>query len=135
MCGAQATYGRSSIHKAGLLIDIAPDGSRPRRGRDVRNGSTMRATRSAAASPKRLRWRSGQPRLKNRNWSYLIGPKCGRPSLRLEAGELHHLAPLLGLVGNEPAERRRRAADQDAAELVEACLHFRIDDHRVHLAV
>src|SRR5262249_60904451 len=58
-----------------------------------------------------------------------------RRSLRLQTGEPHHLRPLVGLVGDQPAEIRRRAADDHAAELVEARLDLRVGEHRIGLAV
>src|SRR5262245_12570963 len=44
--------------------------------------------------------------------------------LRLDAGELDHLGPLFGFVGNELAEVRRRASEYHAADLCETRSHF-----------
>ena len=56
------------------------------------------------------------------------------PSLRLDARGLDHLAPLLGLGGDEPAELRRRTGRQRlAAELEQPRAHRRLRDGCVDL--
>src|SRR5262249_13466863 len=60
---------------------------------------------------------------------------CSPHSFRLHAREADHLAPLLGLLGNQPAECRGRARDQHAAKLVELCFHRWLGQHRVDLAI
>ena len=58
-----------------------------------------------------------------------------RPSRHLGARELHHLAPLLGLVGDELGELGGRAGQQRGAHLGEACLRLLVGEHRVHRLV
>src|SRR6516225_5836235 len=62
-----------------------------------------------------------------------IGPVA--VSLRLDAGELDHLAPLLGLVDNQLAELGRRSRQRRAAEVGEARPHLGIGERRVNLFV
>jgi hypothetical protein len=45
----------------------------------------------------------------------------GRRSVGLYARELHHLAPLLGFVRDQPSEVGRRTYQRDAAEVGETC--------------
>src|SRR5262245_22326607 len=56
-------------------------------------------------------------------------------SLRLDAGELDHLAPLLGLVDNQLAELGRRSRQRRAAEVGEARPHLGVGERRVDLLV
>src|SRR5215813_10187882 len=60
---------------------------------------------------------------------------CSPQSLRLHAREPDHLAPLLGFLGNELAECRRRARDQHTAKIIELCFHGWLGQNRVDLAV
>src|SRR5579883_469748 len=50
---------------------------------------------------------------------------------RLDAGELDHLAPLLGLARDQLAEILRRAGQRYAAEGIVARLDLRIEDRRI----
>jgi hypothetical protein len=56
-------------------------------------------------------------------------------SLRLDAGELDHLAPLLGFVDDKLAEVGRRSRQRRAAEVGETGLHLRVVESRVDLLV
>src|SRR6266542_2158211 len=56
-------------------------------------------------------------------------------SLRLKPGELHHLAPLLGLLGDEPTELGGRAGKRLAAYFGKLCSHHRIVQSGVDLAI
>src|SRR5437879_4002302 len=47
-------------------------------------------------------------------------------SVRLDAGELHHLAPLLGLLSDDPPEFGRRAWENRAGQFGNPCLHLGI---------
>jgi hypothetical protein len=58
-----------------------------------------------------------------------------RGSLRLDAGELDHLGPFLGFVGNELAEIGRRARKHCAAEVNEPRFHVGIGEGCVDLRV
>src|SRR5262249_57537756 len=58
---------------------------------------------------------------------------CG--SLRLDVGEPHHLAPLLGFLGDEFAEIGGRAHEHRTAEVGKARLQLGIDKARVDLLV
>src|SRR5262245_56205795 len=60
---------------------------------------------------------------------------CSPHSFRLHAREPDHLAPLLGLLGDQLAECRGRARNQHAAKLVELCLDRGLGQNRVDLAV
>src|SRR4029077_10313701 len=59
----------------------------------------------------------------------------GVASLRLEAGALDDLAPLLDFLGDELAEVGRCTRQHGAAEVAEPCLHLGIDQRRVDLVV
>src|SRR5262249_59612161 len=56
-------------------------------------------------------------------------------SICLYACELHHLGPLLGFVGDEPAEVGGRARNHDCTEVGEPCLYFGIRESRIDLLV
>src|SRR5215510_12134992 len=56
-------------------------------------------------------------------------------SLRLDAGELDHLAPLLGFVGDQLSELSRRSRQRHAAEVSETGVHLRVVESRVDLLV
>src|SRR5262245_32959314 len=56
-------------------------------------------------------------------------------SLRLDASELDHLAPLLGLVDDQLAELGRRSRQRRAAEVGEARPHLGVGERRVDLLV
>src|SRR5262245_65889447 len=56
-------------------------------------------------------------------------------SLRLDASELDHLAPLLGFFGDKPAEIGRRAHHHCAAQIGKPRLQLGIDKARVDLLV
>src|SRR5262245_36701623 len=58
-----------------------------------------------------------------------------RFSLRLDASELDHLAPLLGFIGDELAELGRRSRQRRAAEVSETGAHLGIGERRVDLLV
>src|SRR5262249_57565183 len=58
---------------------------------------------------------------------------CG--SLRLKPRELHHLAPLLGFLGDEPTQRGRRAGKRLAAYFGKLCAHRGIAQRGVDLPV
>src|SRR6516165_3863091 len=62
-----------------------------------------------------------------------VGPVA--VSLRLDAGELDHLAPLFGLFGDELAEVGRRAWKWGGAPLGKPRLHLGIGKGRVDLRV
>src|SRR5579859_7972762 len=62
------------------------------------------------------------------------GAPVRRVSLRLDAGKPDHLAPLLGLVGDELAEIGRRARQQRGAEIGELGLDLRLGQDRLRLA-
>src|SRR5215475_1251720 len=61
------------------------------------------------------------------------GAACG--SLRLKPREFHHLAPLLGFLGDEPTERGGRAGKRLAADFGKLCAHRGIAQRSVDLAV
>src|SRR5262245_63888528 len=61
------------------------------------------------------------------------GRRCG--SLRLKPRELHHLAPLLGFLGDEPTKRGGRAGKRLAAYFGKLCAHRGIAQRGVDLAV
>src|SRR5262245_57317207 len=63
---------------------------------------------------------------------YLIGTAI---SVRFDAHELHHLAPLLRFVGDELAEVGRGAGKHRAAQLRKSRLHLGIVESRVDLLV
>src|SRR5262249_47464809 len=56
-------------------------------------------------------------------------------SICLYACELHHLGPLLGFAGDEPAEVGGRARNHDCTEVGEPCLYFGIRESRIDLLV
>src|SRR5215471_5946821 len=56
-------------------------------------------------------------------------------SICLDACELHHLAPLFSLFGNELAEVDRRAWKCGGAPLGKPCLHLGIGEGRIDLRV
>src|SRR5262249_17439798 len=56
---------------------------------------------------------------------------CEAGSLRLDAGQLDHLAPLLGVVGDELTELGRRARKHRAAEVDKACFQPGIGGARI----
>src|SRR5262245_4883782 len=56
-------------------------------------------------------------------------------SVRLDAGELDHLGPFLGFVGDKLAELGRRSRQRRAAEISETGLHLRVVQSRVDLLV
>src|SRR5215471_16102750 len=56
-------------------------------------------------------------------------------SLRLDAGELDHLAPLLGFVCDHLGELSRRSRQRHAAEVSETDLHLAVVESRVDLLV
>src|SRR5262245_34321467 len=56
-------------------------------------------------------------------------------SLRLDVGGPDHLAPFLGVVGDELAELERRPRQRRAAEVSETDLHLRVVESRVDLLV
>src|SRR5271168_4911148 len=56
-------------------------------------------------------------------------------SLRLDARELDHLAPLLGLIGNELAEIGWRARKRRATQVGKPCLHLGIGKDRIDLRI
>src|SRR4029434_8418477 len=56
-------------------------------------------------------------------------------SLRLKPRELHHLAPLLGFLGDEPTERGGRAGKRLTAYFGKPCAHRGIAQRGVDLAV
>src|SRR5215831_12944177 len=56
-------------------------------------------------------------------------------SLRLDAGELDHLAPLLGFVCDHLGELSRRSRQRLAAEVSETGLHLGVVESRVDLLV
>src|SRR5215813_7026958 len=56
-------------------------------------------------------------------------------SLRLDASELYHLAPLLGFVYDQFAELGRRSRQRRAAEVGEARPHLGVGERRVDLFV
>src|SRR5262245_39573695 len=56
-------------------------------------------------------------------------------SLRLDACELHHLAPLLGFVGDEFAEVRGRACKHSAPELDQPCPNLGVGEAGVDLLI
>src|SRR4029077_4581627 len=56
-------------------------------------------------------------------------------SLRLEAGEFDHLAPLLGLLGDQLAEVGGRAGNRVTVKISHPSLHRWIDERRVDLAI
>src|SRR5262249_46945305 len=58
-----------------------------------------------------------------------------RGSLRLDARELHNLAPLLGFVGNELAEIGRRAWEYRAAKVGKPRNHLGIGESHVNFLV
>src|SRR5262249_58742931 len=58
-----------------------------------------------------------------------------RPSLRLDAGKLHDLAPFLGFVGDELAEIGGRAGKRGSAQIGEPRLNFGIAEARIDLLV
>src|SRR2546425_7460609 len=65
-------------------------------------------------------------------------PRADHPetvSVRLGAGKLDHLGPLLGFLGDEPAEVGGRAGKHDAARVGETRLHLGIGKGRVVLLV
>src|SRR5262252_2666159 len=55
--------------------------------------------------------------------------------LRLDAGKLDHLCPLLGLLGDELAEVGGRAGHHGAAQVGKPRLHLGIAESRVDLPV
>src|SRR5215472_3105612 len=55
--------------------------------------------------------------------------------LRLEAGELDHLSPLLGFLCDELPEVGGRAGKYFTTEFGHPCLHRRVGEHRVNLTV
>ena len=59
----------------------------------------------------------------------------GRALLRLDVGELDHLRPPLGLLGDELAELRGRHHQNRAAQVLEPPLDLRIGERGVDLAV
>src|SRR5262245_40788040 len=69
----------------------------------------------------------------SRNGRYGISGFTG--SLRLDAGQLDHLAPLLGVVGDELTELGRRARKHRAAEVDKACFQPGIGEARIDLDV
>ena len=69
----------------------------------------------------------------DRNWPERLAALAGRRvqlaitgSFRLDTGELDHLAPLLGLVGDELAEIGGRAGEHRAGQFGKPCLYLRI---------
>src|SRR5215471_15467041 len=63
---------------------------------------------------------------------------CGRNtcgSLRFESGDVDHFGPLLGLHGNELAERGGRSGKRDGSQVGEVRLDFGISERRVDLLV
>src|SRR5262245_26998378 len=56
------------------------------------------------------------------------------PSLRLDAGELHDLAPLLGFVGDESREIRGRSDERRSIEIGKARFHCGLSEAGVDLA-
>src|SRR5262249_8035617 len=56
-------------------------------------------------------------------------------SLRFETRELFHLAPLVGIFGNESSELGGRAWEHEAAKFVESACHLNIHESRVNLPV
>src|SRR5262245_50321708 len=67
--------------------------------------------------------------------SGFIEYRASAVSLRLDASELDHLAPLLGLVDDQLAELGRRSRQQGAAEVGEARPHLGVGERRVDLLV
>ena len=62
-------------------------------------------------------------------------PPDARRSLRLNAGKLDHLCPLLRICGDEYPEVGRRANEHRAAEVGDPRFHSRIVEARVNLLV
>ena len=58
-----------------------------------------------------------------------------RESVRFDAGELDHLGPLFGFVGDKLAEVRRRACEYRAAEVSDPRFHLGIGEASVDLLV
>src|SRR5262249_43654513 len=56
-------------------------------------------------------------------------------SICLCACDFHPLGPLLGFVGDEPAEVGGRARNHDCTEVGEPCLYFGIRESRIDLLV
>src|SRR5262249_670211 len=59
----------------------------------------------------------------------------GSASLRLDAGEFDHLAPLLGFLGDELAELGRRAEKRPAAQVGKPIVHLWVGEGRIDLFV
>src|SRR5262245_8313172 len=66
---------------------------------------------------------------------YPVGAPVPARSLRLDAGELHHLGPLLGFRRHEVAEVGGRPEKWHGAEVGETFLEGRIGESRLDLAV
>src|SRR5258708_15073978 len=62
-------------------------------------------------------------------------PASEAASLRLDAGEFDHLAPLFGFVGDQLSELSRRSRQRHAAEVSETGLHLEISKAGVYCLV
>src|SRR5215470_4319715 len=69
------------------------------------------------------------------NWRAAVPTFCAIGSLQFDAGELYHLAPLLGFLGDQRAELGRRHRHGNAAQVVEPRFHLGVGKAGVDLFV
>src|SRR5262249_2912039 len=107
--------------------------SSTRRSACARPAASASTHRASTAIALRKEHRRGISKLIANNYVACPGvPQC---SLRLDAGELHHLGPFLGFRGDEVAEVAGRAKERHRAKVGKARLERGIGKPRLDLPV